>query len=146
MEKASPNFGFLAEHDPLFADLATAAEQVFSSDPNSTLIKLRQLGEALAQHLAALSGIEFDDQTSQSDLLYRLNRELRLEPQVKELFTRCELRVTRRPTYFAPVTKRQWTALSWRENWLSGFTDPLVRRAQASSPVPLFHLPIRVLS
>ena len=85
-EQASPNFGFLAEHDPLFADLAGAAEQVFSSDPNTTLIKLRQLGEALAQHLAALSGIEFDEQTSQSDLLYDLNRELRLEPQVKELF------------------------------------------------------------
>ncbi|KEF32496.1 Type I restriction-modification system, restriction subunit R [Marinobacter nitratireducens] len=86
MEQASPNFGFLAEHDPLFADLAGAAERVFSSDPNSTLIKLRQLGEALAQHLAALSGVEFDEQTSQSDLLYRLNKELRLEPQVKELF------------------------------------------------------------
>jgi type I restriction enzyme, R subunit len=84
--QASANFGFLAEHDPLFVDLAKAAEQAFSSDPNTTLIKLRQLGEALAQHLAALSGIEFDEQTSQSDLLYRLNRELRLEPQVKELF------------------------------------------------------------
>jgi type I restriction enzyme R subunit len=70
----------------LFVELATAAERAFSSDPNTTLIKLRQLGEALAQHLAALSGIEFDQQTSQSDLLYRLQRELRLEPQIKELF------------------------------------------------------------
>ncbi|WP_092032354.1 type I restriction-modification system endonuclease [Marinobacter sp. DSM 26671] len=86
MEHSSHNFGFLAEHDPLFVDLAESAERVFSSDPNTTLIKLRQLGEALAQHLAALSGIVFDEQTSQSDLLYRLNRELRLEPQVKELF------------------------------------------------------------
>ncbi|XUO85328.1 type I restriction-modification system endonuclease [Halomonas sp. KM007] len=66
--------------------LASAAEGAFSSDPNTTLIKLRQLGEALAQHLAALSGIECDEQTSQSELLYRLNRELRLEPQIKELF------------------------------------------------------------
>ncbi|MDK9556658.1 type I restriction-modification system endonuclease [Marinobacter sp. M216] len=80
------NFGFLEEHDPLFVELAVAAERAFSSDPNTTLIKLRQLGEALAQHLAALSGIEFDEQTSQSDLLFRLNRELRLEPQVRELF------------------------------------------------------------
>ncbi len=80
------NFSFLAEHDELFVQLASAAEQTFARDPNTTLIKLRQLGEALAQHLAALSGIEFDDQTSQSDLLYRLNRELGLEPQVKELF------------------------------------------------------------
>lgn len=65
----SSNFGFLAEHDP-----------------NTSLIKLRQLGEALAQHLAALSGLEFEEQTTQSDLLYRLNRELRLEPQVRDLF------------------------------------------------------------
>jgi type I restriction enzyme, R subunit len=83
---ASSNFNFLAEHDTLFVELADAAERAFSSDPNTTLIKLRQLGEAMAQHLAALSGIEFDDQTSQSELLYRLNRELRLEPQVRELF------------------------------------------------------------
>lgn len=83
---ASSNFGFLAEHDALFVELAGAAERAFSSDPNTTLIKLRQLGEAMAQHLAALSGIEFDEQTSQADLIYRLNRELRLEPQIKELF------------------------------------------------------------
>lgn len=80
------NFGFLSEHDALFVELARAAESAFASDPNTTLIKLRQLGEALAQHLAARSGIDFDDQTSQSDLLYRLNRELQLEPQVRELF------------------------------------------------------------
>lgn len=83
---ASKNFAFLAEHAPLFVELSQSAESAFSSDPNTTLIKLRQLGEALAQHLAALSGIEFDEQTSQAELLYRLNRELRLEPQVKELF------------------------------------------------------------
>ncbi|MCH8530924.1 MAG: type I restriction-modification system endonuclease [Saccharospirillum sp.] len=82
----SANFAFLAEHDALFVELAGAAERAFASDPNTTLIKLRQFGEALAQHLAALSGIEFDDQTSQAELLYRLNRELRLEPQIKELF------------------------------------------------------------
>jgi len=85
-DSKSANFSFLSEHDPLFVELAESAERAFASDPNTTLIKLRQLGEALAQHLAALSGIEFDEQTSQSELLYRLNRELRLEPQVKELF------------------------------------------------------------
>lgn len=82
----SPNFGFLAEHDVLFVEIAAAAERAFASDPNTTLIKLRQLGEALAQHIAASSGIEFDDQTSQSDLLYRLHRELRFEPLVRDMF------------------------------------------------------------
>jgi type I restriction enzyme R subunit len=80
------NFGFLAEHDALFVELASAAERAFAADPNTTLIKLRQLGEAMAQHMAALAGIGFDEQTSQADLLYRVNRELKLEPIVRELF------------------------------------------------------------
>ncbi|GAA3528422.1 type I restriction-modification system endonuclease [Zobellella aerophila] len=83
---SSVNFGFLAEHDELFIQLAAAAERAFASDPNTTLIKLRQLGEALAQHLAVLSGIEFDTQTTQADLLYRLGRELKFEPVIRELF------------------------------------------------------------
>ncbi|NOI31046.1 type I restriction-modification system endonuclease [Vibrio coralliilyticus] len=84
--KNTSSFSFLAEHDPLFVELASGAERVFSSDPNTTLIKLRQLGEALAQHIAALVGVEFDEQTTQADLLYRLNREVKFEPVVRELF------------------------------------------------------------
>lgn len=80
------NFDFLSEHSPLFVKLATAAERVFSSDPNTTLIKLRQLGEAMAQDLAVRSGIEFNADTSQSDLLYSLKREINLDPQVLSLF------------------------------------------------------------
>ncbi|MGY0579606.1 MAG: type I restriction-modification system endonuclease [Paraglaciecola chathamensis] len=80
------NFEFLAEHDPLFVELAQSAERAFASDPNTTLIKLRQLGEALAQHIAALAGTPFDEQTTQADLLYKINRELKLEPVVRELF------------------------------------------------------------
>ncbi|MDO9049627.1 MAG: hypothetical protein Q7U66_18065 [Methylobacter sp.] len=63
------NFDFLKEHDPVFFQLAVAAEQQFSADPNTTLIKLRQLGEALAQDIAARCGVEFDEKTSQADLL-----------------------------------------------------------------------------
>jgi type I restriction enzyme R subunit len=84
--KTTSNFAFLEEHDPLFVELATGAERVFSSDPNTTLIKLRQLGEAIAQHIASLVGVEFDEKTSQADLLYRLNRELQFESVTRELF------------------------------------------------------------
>ncbi|MBY0238816.1 MAG: type I restriction-modification system endonuclease [Burkholderiaceae bacterium] len=80
----SSNFGFLAEHSVLFVQLTTTAEQVFASDPNTTLIKLRQFGEAMAQDLAVRYGIGFDDKTTQSDLLYKLNREL--EPEIRTLF------------------------------------------------------------
>ena len=51
----STNFAFLVEHDPLLEKLASAAEDSFFRDPNTTLIKLRQLGEALAQHMLACS-------------------------------------------------------------------------------------------
>lgn len=85
-DSVKSNFDFLQAHEPIFFQLASVAEHAFSNDPNTTLIKLRQLGEALAQHLATLTGIAFDEQTSQADLLYRLNRELNLEPVVRELF------------------------------------------------------------
>lgn len=52
----SSNFAFLREHDPVFFQLASTAERVFASDPNTTLIKLRQLGEALAQNLVVRAG------------------------------------------------------------------------------------------
>jgi len=82
----SANFGFLSEYDPVFLQLAATAEQAFASDPNTTLIKLRQLGEALAQDLAARSGIAFDENTTQADLLWKLHREIRLDPTIREIF------------------------------------------------------------
>ncbi|MGB5856004.1 MAG: DUF4145 domain-containing protein, partial [Oceanisphaera sp.] len=80
------NFSFLGEHDPLFLQLAQAAEQTFVGDPNTTLIKLRQLGEALAQHIAARIGLELEERTTQSDLLYQLSRELGLDPAIRQMF------------------------------------------------------------
>jgi type I restriction enzyme R subunit len=80
------NFSFLVEHSPLLAQLGAAAEQTFASDPNTTLIKLRQFGEAMAQDLATRFGVEFDQQTKQSDLLFRLDREAGLDRIIRGLF------------------------------------------------------------
>ncbi|MDQ8196339.1 type I restriction-modification system endonuclease [Coraliomargarita sp. SDUM461004] len=85
------NFTFLKTHDPLFLQLATSAERVFSSDPNTTLIKLRQLGEAIAQDLATSCGIEFNEQTKQIDLIYQLGRALQLDPQIIKLFHKIRI-------------------------------------------------------
>lgn len=82
----SSNFSFLEEHDPIFLQLAINAEQVFAADPNTTLIKLRQLGEAFAQEVAARCGVIFDDNTSQSDLLFKIHRQVGFEPKIKDLF------------------------------------------------------------
>jgi type I restriction enzyme R subunit len=80
------NFSFLAEHSPLFAQLGRAAEAVFSADPNTTLLKLRQLAEALAQDLAVRFGIEFTSDTTQADLLSKLQRDMQLAPEIRTLF------------------------------------------------------------
>jgi type I restriction enzyme R subunit len=54
---ASTTFSFLAKgHDPLFLQLADAAERTPAVDPNTTLLKLRQLDEAFAKHAAAAAG------------------------------------------------------------------------------------------
>ena len=82
----STNFSFLAEHDPIFLQLVSSAERAFASDPNTTLIKLRQFGEAIAQDVAARCGVEFDDLTTQAELLYRLSREAQIDPNVRDVF------------------------------------------------------------
>ena len=82
----SANFQFLKEHAPVFLQLVSAAERAFSADPNTTLIKLRQFSEAMAQDLASRSGVKLDESTTQSDLLWKLNREMRLDPQIRDLF------------------------------------------------------------
>jgi len=86
LNESSINFGFLAEHDPIFLQLVSSAERAFASDPNTTLIKLRQFGEAIAQDVAARCGVEFDDLTTQADLLYRLSREAQIDPNVRDVF------------------------------------------------------------
>lgn len=80
------NFSFLREHDPVFFELAFGAERSFSADPNTTLVKLRQLAEALTQDIAARCHLKFDQQTTQADLLFLISRELQLEPLILNLF------------------------------------------------------------
>lgn len=80
------NFKFLAKHDALLVQLASTAESAFVPDPNTTLVKLRQLAEALAQDIAARLGIESDNQTRQIDLLREIDYKLRLDRNINEAF------------------------------------------------------------
>jgi type I restriction enzyme R subunit len=53
----SANFTVLAEHDEQLVRLAALAERYFAEDPNTSLIKLRQFSELLAQQVAARYGL-----------------------------------------------------------------------------------------
>jgi len=53
----SPNFQFLEKVDPLLVELGARAECYSLDDPNTSMIKSRQLGELLAQIIASKNGI-----------------------------------------------------------------------------------------
>lgn len=85
MDRASANFAFLEEHDAQLVRLGMLAERYFKDDPNTSLIKLRQFGELLAQLTAAKLGV-FDVGESQVDLLRRLRQEGALNKQLGDAF------------------------------------------------------------
>lgn len=68
---ASPNFSFLATHDPLLVRYGALAERYVFDDPNTALIKLRQFAEVLAKHAAAKVGAYHAED---DDFLIVLNR------------------------------------------------------------------------
>lgn len=82
----SLNFAFLDVHDPQLVRLGALAEQYFTSDPNTCLIKLRQFGELLAQLVAAEVGLYVSPDERQIDLLRRLKDRGLLKGEVDRLF------------------------------------------------------------
>jgi type I restriction enzyme R subunit len=66
------NFAYLQEHDEQLLRLGMLAERYFPDDPNTSLLKLRQLAELLAQLVAAKVGLYQSPEESQYDLLRRL--------------------------------------------------------------------------
>ncbi len=64
----------------------TQRKSGFPINPNASLIKLRLLGEALAQHIALRCGILFDESTTQADLLFKIEREFNLDQSIRSLF------------------------------------------------------------
>jgi len=81
----SSNFGFLAEHSPLLADLGATAERVFPFDPASCTVKLRLLAEAITQDIATRIGVN-PAQATQAELLRAVDMRLGMDAQVRQLF------------------------------------------------------------
>lgn len=82
----SPNFAFLAKHDDVLVRHAALAERYVFDDANSSLIKLRQFAELLAEHCAAYAGIAIDQQDSFLNVLDKLWNAGVLGAQVSQLF------------------------------------------------------------
>jgi len=80
------NFGFLAQHDEQLVRLGRLAERYFPEDPNTCLLKLRQLTELLAQLTAARVGVYQSAEEGQYELIRRLQDQGILTREVAQLF------------------------------------------------------------
>src|SRR6266566_9345268 len=83
---ASPNFAFLTKYDAVLVRHAALAEHYVFDDPNSALIKLRQIAELLAQHAAAYTGVVVEAHESQRELIDKLWDRQIINAQVSQLF------------------------------------------------------------
>lgn len=80
------NFAFLDQHDAQLVRLGMLAERYFPDDPNTSLLKLRQYGELLAQLVAARVGEFGSTEEAQFDLLRRLRGQGLLPQEIAQLF------------------------------------------------------------
>lgn len=85
------NFAHLKVHDEQLLRLGMLAERYFTDDPNTCLLKLRQLAETLALMIAASVGIEPRKDEGQHHLLQRLREHSILPYEVYQLYTQVRL-------------------------------------------------------
>jgi len=80
------NFAHLEQHDEQLLRLGMLAERYFADDPNTALLKLRQLSELLAQLVATKVGLYSSHEEAQYDLLRRLQDQGILPREIAQLF------------------------------------------------------------
>lgn len=80
------NFAHLQQHDEQLLRLGMLAEKYFAEDPNTSLLKTRQLTELLAKLVAAKTGQLVAPEETQYDLLRRLQDSSILPREIAQLF------------------------------------------------------------
>jgi type I restriction enzyme R subunit len=69
----SPNFGFLAYHDPRLSVFGAEAERLFAEHPSACVARLRLFAEVLARHAAARLGVYVDARDALAAVVDRLS-------------------------------------------------------------------------
>ena len=88
MSDIQSNFSFLAEHDEQLVLLGMRAEHYFSLDPNTSMLKIRQFIELLAQLTAIHTNCASQEPLSLFQLIRHLEDEDILSPDIVRLFHR----------------------------------------------------------
>ncbi len=82
----SQNFHFLRELDPLLFKCASQAERLIYIDPHASIMKIRLLGEMLAQQIAARINVTREEGDTSVDTLRKLKYAGALPPQADQIF------------------------------------------------------------
>jgi type I restriction enzyme R subunit len=138
------NFAHLKAHDEQLLRLGLLAERYFTEDPNTSLLKLRQLAELLAQHVATRIGLFVSAEEAQYELIRRLQGQGILTREIAQLFG--EVRRAGNAASHALAGDHRSALATLKITWQLGvwfhrsFRDPGFR----SGPfIPRRHLPPR---
>ena len=112
------NFAHLQSQDEQLVRLGLLAEKYFPEDPNTCLLKLRQMAELLAQSLAAHVGLLNVPEETQYDLVRRLKLQGILPREVADLFDK--IRVTGNQANHALRGDHQTALRMMKFSWLLG--------------------------
>jgi type I restriction enzyme, R subunit len=134
------NFTHLRAHDEQLVRLGLLAERYFAEDPNTCLLKLRQLTELLAQMVASNVGLFTSPDEKQVDLLRRLQDQGIVPREVGGLFT--EVRKSGNDANHRLAGDHRTALLGLRLTWQLSvwfhrtFKDPAFKSGAFQPPVP----------
>ena len=134
------NFTHLKAHDEQLVRLGLLAERYFAEDPNTCLLKLRQLIELLAQLVAAQVGLFTSPEEKPVDLLRRLQDQGIVPREVGALF--AEVRRAGNDANHRLAGDHRTALLGLRLTWQLGvwfhrtFEEPAYKAGPFLPPVP----------
>src|SRR6266566_2242494 len=134
------NFAYLQEHDEQLLRLGMLAERYFPEDPNTSLLKLRQLTELLAQLVATKVNQPVFMEEAQYNLLRRLQDHGILPREISQLFD--EIRRAGNAASHAMAGDHRTTLAAMKITWQLGiwfhrtFKNPSFKSGPFIPPMP----------